>query len=216
MGDADREFLDLGGRDRCFPGHFPVHLCVAPMTHGAGVLALMLMPKAPINVLLDRADPDLILRAIETHGVTHLYLPPTVLYALRANPGLKTAKLSSLRFFLISAAPVAPEKLRAAVQTFGPVMGQAFGQAEALFFLTFLSSDDHRRAIAQEDSPLLQSCGRPTMFSRVEIMGGRTRITGSLRARPCWVCWRMRGSREGPRSISATSATASCICAARP
>ena len=157
-------------------GPFPVHLCVAPMTHAAGVLALMLMPKAPTNVILDKADPQLILQAIETHGVTHLYLPPTVLYALLASPHLKTMNLASLSFFLISAAPVAPEKLRAAVHAFGPVMVQAFGQAEAPFFLTFLSSDDHRRATQDEDSELLKSCGRPTMFSRVEIMDA----TGNL------------------------------------
>src|SRR5262249_20365771 len=117
----------------------PVHLCVAPMTHGAGVLALMLMPKAPTNVILDKVDPNSILSAIEKYSVTHLYLPPTVLYALLASPELKTKRLSSLRFFLISAAPVAPEKLRVAVEAFGPVMAQAFGQAEAPFFLTFLS-----------------------------------------------------------------------------
>ena len=73
-----------------------------------------------------RGRSDLILRAIETHGVTHLYLPPTVLYALLAFPGLNTTNLSSLRFFLISAASVAPEKLRTAVHSFGPVMAQAF------------------------------------------------------------------------------------------
>jgi acyl-CoA synthetase (AMP-forming)/AMP-acid ligase II len=186
----------------------PVHLCVAPMTHGAGVLALMLMPKAPINVLLDKADPDLILRAIETHGVTHLYLPPTVLYALLANPALKTAKLSSLRFFLISAAPVAPEKLRAAVQTFGPVLAQAFGQAEAPFFLTFLSPDDHRRAIAEERSPLLRSCGRPTMFSRVEIMDEvgnllASRQVGEIVARSNLVMKEYYKDPEATRAVSA-------------
>jgi acyl-CoA synthetase (AMP-forming)/AMP-acid ligase II len=150
-------------------GPAPVHLCVAPMTHGAGVLALMLMPQAPTNVILNKTDPAAILDAIESHGVTHLYLPPTVLYALLSSSGLKTRKLSSLKFFLISAAPVAPEKLRTALEVFGPVMAQAFGQAEAPFFLTFLSPDDHKRGTA-EGSELLRSCGRPTMFSRVEIM----------------------------------------------
>jgi acyl-CoA synthetase (AMP-forming)/AMP-acid ligase II len=150
-------------------GPAPVHLCVAPMTHGAGVLALMLMPKAPTNVILNKADPAVILDAIEGFSVTHLYLPPTVLYALLSSPELKAKNLSSLRFFLISAAPVAPEKLRTAVEVFGPVMAQAFGQAEAPFFLTFLSPDDHERGVA-DGSDLLRSCGRPTMFSRVEIM----------------------------------------------
>jgi acyl-CoA synthetase (AMP-forming)/AMP-acid ligase II len=187
-------------------GPAPVHLCVAPMTHGAGVLALMLMPKAPTNVILNKADPAAILSAIETYGVTHLYLPPTVLYALLSSPELKTKNLSSLKFFLISAAPVAPEKLRTAVEVFGPVMTQAFGQAEAPFFLTFLSPDDHRRGIA-DGSDLLRSCGRPTMFSRVEIMddnGGLLppRSVGEIVARSNLVMKEYYKDPEATRAVS--------------
>jgi acyl-CoA synthetase (AMP-forming)/AMP-acid ligase II len=79
-------------------GPSPVHLCVAPMTHGAGALALLLMPKAPTNVILDKADPKSILSAIEANGVTHLYLPPPVLYALLASPELQAANFTSLTF----------------------------------------------------------------------------------------------------------------------
>jgi acyl-CoA synthetase (AMP-forming)/AMP-acid ligase II len=178
------------------------------MTHGAGVLALMLMPKAPTNVILDRTDPKSILSAIEAHGVTHLYLPPTVLYALLASPELQAANLTSLRFFLISAAPAAPEKLRAAVQAFGPVMAQAFGQAEAPFFLTFLSPEDHRRAAQDQGSERLQSCGRPTVFSRVEIMSEEgdllpARAVGEIVARSNLV---MKEYYKDPEATEAVSA----------
>jgi acyl-CoA synthetase (AMP-forming)/AMP-acid ligase II len=125
-------------------------------------------------------DPKSILSAVEAHGVAHLYLPPTVLYALLATPELQATKLTSLKFFLISAAPVAPEKLRAAVRAFGPVMAQAFGQAEAPFFLTFLSPEDHRRAAQDQGSERLGSCGRPTMFSRVEIMNEEGNLLPAL------------------------------------
>lgn len=149
----------------------PVHLCVAPMTHGAGVLALMLVPKGPTNVLLTKADPVTILQAIETHKVTHMFLPPTVLYALLSAPELGEYDTSSLQFFLISAAPVSPDRLKEAVHKFGPVMCQAFGQAEAPFFLTYLSPEDHLRAVSNPaDEGLLRSCGKPTMLSEVEIM----------------------------------------------
>lgn len=148
----------------------PVHLCVAPMTHGAGILALMLMPAAPTNVLLTKADPSLILKAIEEHKVTHMYLPPTVLYSLLAHPDLKKTDFSSLTHFLITAAPVSQEKLREAITVFGPVMCQCFGQAEAPMMLTFLSPEDHMKGLVDPESELLRSCGRPTMFSQVEIM----------------------------------------------
>lgn len=160
-----------------------VHLCVAPMTHGAGALALMLLPKAPTNVLMTKADPREILAAIERHRVTHMFLPPTVLYALLSSPHLGDYDTSSLQVFLISAAPVSPDKLREAVEVFGPVMCQSFGQAEAPFFLTYLSPEDHRLALTSDaHAKLLQSCGRPTMFSEVEIMDedGRILPTGEI------------------------------------
>ncbi|MCC5859949.1 MAG: AMP-binding protein [Ectothiorhodospiraceae bacterium] len=157
----------------------PVHLCVAPMTHAAGVLALMLMPRGPTNIILDKADPVRILEAIQQYRVTHLYLPPTLLYMLLASPKLRDYDASSLQCLLISAAPVSSEKLREAVAAFGPVVCQAFGQAEAPFFLTFLSTEDHRRAIENPDiGHLLRSCGRPTMFSKVAIMGEDGRLLG--------------------------------------
>src|SRR3981189_2555237 len=58
----------------------PVNLCAAPMTHAAGVLAMMLLPFAPTNIVLERPSPLEIWEAIDKHGVTHLYVPPTLLY----------------------------------------------------------------------------------------------------------------------------------------
>ena len=186
----------------------PVHLCVAPMTHGAGVLALMLMPAAPTNVLLSKAEPRAILQAIERHGVTHLFLPPTVLYDLLSSPKLGRYDTSSLLFFLISAAPVSADKLREAMGAFGPVMCQAYGQAEAPFFLTYLSPEDHELAIRSSDhAQLLQSCGRPTMFSEVEIMDEEGRIllpgeVGEIVARSNLV---MPGYYNDPAATAAVS-----------
>lgn len=149
----------------------PVHLCVAPMTHGAGALALMLLPHAPTNVVTTNADPGEVLRAIARHRVTHMFLPPTVLYALLSSPELGRHDTSSLKFFLISAAPVSPDRLREAIAAFGPVMHQSFGQAEAPFFLTYLSPADLQRGIDDAgQARVLQSCGKATMFSDVAIM----------------------------------------------
>jgi len=149
----------------------PVHLCVAPITHGAGALAIMLLPRAATNILMTTADPAAIFEAIERYRVTHIFLPPTVLYTLLSSPDLGKYDTSSLIFFLISAAPVAADKLREAVTAFGPVMCQAFGQAESPFLLTYLSpSDIAEAAQSASKEDILRSCGRATMFAEVEIM----------------------------------------------
>lgn len=148
----------------------PIHLCVAPMTHAAGVLAMMLMPSGPTNIVVDRAEPLEIMRKIEREGVTHLYLPPTLLYLMLAHPEVRRFDYTSLRYFLITAAPVAPERLREAVSVFGPVMAQCYGQSEAPMILTFHPPAAIAAAAQEGNDAALTSCGRPTLLTRLAIM----------------------------------------------
>ena len=154
----------------CLPTDRPaVHLVAAPMTHGAGVVALMMIAEGVTNVVLPTASAEGILAAIERHQVTHFYIPPTVLYNMLAHPRVREFDYSSLRAVVLAAAPVAPSKFKEAMEVFGPVMCQSFGQAEAPMFLTFLSTRD--LAKAEEGIDRWSSCGRPTLGQRVEIMG---------------------------------------------
>ncbi|MBK0328129.1 AMP-binding protein [Rhodobacteraceae bacterium F11138] len=145
-----------------------VHLVAGPMTHAAGLLALNMMPAAPTHIILKTPDPLSILQAIDQHRVTHLYLPPTLLYALLSHPRVGEFDYSSLRAMVLAAAPVAPEKLREARSVFGPVICQSYGQAEAPMFLTFLPARD--LAQAGDNSPIFASCGRETLQARLAIM----------------------------------------------
>lgn len=149
----------------------PVHLCVAPMTHAAGILTFMLTPQAPTNVVLERADPLAIMEAIQAHRVTHLFLPPTVLYAMLAHPRVREFDYSSLTHFLIAASPVAPDKLAEAVEVFGPCMCQCYGQVEAPMLITWLPPEE--LAAAARDPALrhrLKSCGKPCSLTRMALM----------------------------------------------
>jgi acyl-CoA synthetase (AMP-forming)/AMP-acid ligase II len=151
-----------------------VHLVAAPMTHGAGVVGLMMMAEGASNVVLPSADALGILMAIERHQVTHFYIPPTVLYNMLAHPRVREFDYSSLRAIVLAAAPVAPAKFREAMEVFGPVMCQSFGQAEAPMFLTFLATRDLLEA--PEGSDRWSSCGRATLGQRIEIMDDEGRL----------------------------------------
>ena len=128
---------------QCMPCDVPpVHLVAGPMTHAAGVLAFCCLTGGATNVILPKADPALILDAIERHGITHLYLPPTLIYSLLDQPGVRDRDYSSLRYMVVAAAPISPIKLREAVEVFGPVVCQSYGQAEAPMFMTVLPTRD--------------------------------------------------------------------------
>lgn len=147
-----------------------IHLVVAPMTHAAGGVTLMMSAMGATNVILPGFDPVRVMTAIETHRVTHLFLPPTAVYRLLAHPDVRKHDYSSLRYFNYASAPMAPEKIKEAVDVFGPVMMTGFGQTELGPNVTFFSPEDHRRVLATGDERRLASVGRPTLLARVEVM----------------------------------------------
>ncbi len=155
----------------------PVHLVAAPMTHGAGSICFPLMACGATNVILPVADPNLILQAIESYRVNVLFLPPTVIYMMLAQPDLHRHDYSSLKYFIYAAAPMSVDKLKMAMAVFGPVMTQMYGQAEAPMICTFLGPDEHRFD-SEKAAKRLLSCGRPTPFTAVEIMDDRGKLLG--------------------------------------
>lgn len=148
----------------------PVHLVVAPMTHAAGGIALLLMAAGATHVILPQFDAQRVAAAIQDEGVTHLFLPPTAIYMLLAHPDLANYDYGSLEHFIYAAAPMSVDKLKECLKAFGPVMTQSFGQAEAPMLCTYLSPEEHLVIGDPEREGRLASCGRATMFTAVAIM----------------------------------------------
>jgi acyl-CoA synthetase (AMP-forming)/AMP-acid ligase II len=148
----------------------PVHLVAAPMTHAAGGSALAYSPLGMTNVMLPGFEPKSVMEAIERHRVTHLFLPPTAIYRLLAHPDVRRHDYSSLRYFTYSSAPMAIAKLKEAVEVFGPVMTNSFGQSETGLNGTFFPPDEVARAVREGDDRKLGSVGRAGPLFRVEIM----------------------------------------------
>jgi acyl-CoA synthetase (AMP-forming)/AMP-acid ligase II len=156
----------------------PVHLVVSPLTHAAGTVTFATLAYGGTNVIARSAAPEHVLPLVEQYRVTQLFLPPTVIYRLLAHADVRTFDYSSLQYFVYSAAPMSVDKLREALDIFGPVMVQLYGQAEAPFVCTCLGAADH--AFTDDPAQLrrLASCGRPTPFVRVEVMSAEGRLLG--------------------------------------
>jgi acyl-CoA synthetase (AMP-forming)/AMP-acid ligase II len=148
----------------------PVCLSTAPLSHAAGTVAFALFPLGATNVVMPGFDAGEVLRNIERHRVTHLFLPPTALYSLLDHPDLLKHDYSSLRRFLLAAAPVSPDKLKRAVEVFGPCMCQCYGQTEAPMLLTWLDTKTLAAAAAGDHPERLASCGKATSAVRLAAM----------------------------------------------
>ncbi|WP_033291768.1 class I adenylate-forming enzyme family protein [Amycolatopsis jejuensis] len=149
----------------------PRYLCATPMTHAAGLACLPVLAQGGAVIVHNGVLPEQIFSSIERNRASTIFLPPTALYKLLAHPRIREYDYSSLRRFLIAGAPLAPDRLAEAVEVFGPVMTQSFGQAEAPMICTVHEASDIAAAAADPSlAGRLASCGRPSAVARVEIM----------------------------------------------
>jgi len=154
-----------------YPEEFPVCLVAAPISHAAGTLALSLFGRGTKFVILPSFEPRGVMQAIQTHRVTQLFLPPTAVYMMLADPAHVEYDYSSLRHFMYAGAPMSTQKLREAVQAFGPILTQFYGQMECPTAITCLTADHHSQALDDpEKAKWLFSAGQPTKYVRVEFM----------------------------------------------
>lgn len=148
----------------------PVSLIVAPITHAAGPVALATMSFGATQVILPGFDAEKVLSSIAKYRVSHMYLPPTALYSLLGSPELDQHDTSSLRIFILVGSPVSPEKLRLAVETFGPCMCQCYGQVECPMVITWLPPEVVAEAASGHAPERLASCGKPTRSIQVALL----------------------------------------------
>ena len=151
------------------PGEPIVNLAGAPMTHSAGFMSISATARGGKVVVLTKPDPISLLDTIERERVTELFLPPTVIYALLETPGIENRDFSTLRYILYGAAPMSLDKLRRAIEVFGPVMHQGYGQTEAPGSIAFLRPGDHFVDGQIAPDSRLSACGLPAVTNAISI-----------------------------------------------
>lgn len=155
------------------------HLCIAPLTHAAGLLVLGFTVKGGVNIILPGFDVDAILNLIEKEKVTHIYLPPTAVYGLLAHPKTRQTDFSSLKCFIVGAAPIAPEKFKEAVRVFGPVMYEGFGQTETLIPILVKGPSDYLLSDGSFDEDVVRAAGKAVDVARLAIMDTEGNLLGA-------------------------------------
>ena len=167
----------------------PVTLAAAPMTHTSGLLSIPVTARGGAVVILSKPDPALMLAAIPKYRVTEIFLPPTVIYRLLDIPDLNMkVDFSSLKYFLYGAAPMSVQKLKQAIEVFGPVMAGGYGQTEAPGSISTMPPSEHVNAGGLASDTRLSSVGRPNPLVHVEIMDDENRILAQGESGEICVC----------------------------
>lgn len=141
-----------------------------PLTHAGGCLILPVLLRGGSCIILDHFEPQLLLGAIAEHHATATLLVPTMIYMLLDSPYLDQYDLSSLKNVLYGASIIAPERLKQAVDTFGPIFTQFFGQTEAPMTMTVLPRHMHRHSDPERERKIHASAGRPCLHTQLRLL----------------------------------------------
>jgi acyl-CoA synthetase (AMP-forming)/AMP-acid ligase II len=136
------------------------YLHAAPLTHGSGMYLLPSTARGATQVIAPGPgfSADGFLALVEEHRVTHAaFLAPTMLK--RVVDAARGRTFPDLRSIVVGGAALYQEDLRAAVEVFGPIVTQMYGQGEAPMTITVMPAAE---ALAHPGS-----CGRA--FHGVEI-----------------------------------------------
>lgn len=129
-------------------------LLTTPLAHAAGLFAQSALIRGATSVIEPGFDAEAVLAALRVRGITWTFLVPTMLYRLLDAVG--DPEEFGLRTVVYGAAPITPGRLARALEVFGPVFVQLYGQTECPNWGTRLAKDDHDPARPE----LLGSCGR--------------------------------------------------------
>jgi acyl-CoA synthetase (AMP-forming)/AMP-acid ligase II len=118
--------------DICSFQHDDRLLHVAALSHGSGMYLIPALSRGAENIInaYGGFDPDRVLRFVANERVTVLpFLAPTMIVRLlEADPAIR---VPALRAIVYGGAPIHLRHLRAALQRFGPVLTQLYGQGES-------------------------------------------------------------------------------------
>jgi acyl-CoA synthetase (AMP-forming)/AMP-acid ligase II len=153
--------------------HDEASLVVAPLSHGAGIHALVNVARGAASVLLpgESLDCTAAFQAIEKHGITNLFTVPTILKRLAEDPAATRFDHSSLKQVIYAGAPMYKADQQRALAALGAVIVQYFGLGEVTGNITVLRSDEH----LEGGGALLGTCGTARSGMEVAVLDEQCR-----------------------------------------
>jgi len=110
-------------------------------------------------------DARLVLKAIHVHGVTTMFVAPTMMKLLAENASVGQHDLRSLRSLIYGGGPILMEDLKTAIRGLGPCLVQLYGQGESPMTITSLPHGDHILDGSPQQVRRLASAG----FARTDV-----------------------------------------------
>ena len=120
-------------------------------------------------VVLINFDAKLALEVIQRERVTAFLGITTMINWMMAVDNFDQYDLSSLRNFQYGGGPMPPAVVEAAMRAFPGTIIQGYGQTEGVT-MSFLSQEDHQKAIVGDNPQRLASCGRAGFVTDLQVV----------------------------------------------
>jgi len=148
------------------------HVMVMPLFHIGGHAHFWTFFYAGgSNIIMKFFDPAATLQTIQDEKATDIHIVPTHLVAMFALPDFEKYNLSSLKRIWYAASPMPVELLKKAMNIWGPIFMQGYGQSESGPMVTFLPKQSHRVLDKPpEEHGVLASCGQPCLGTHVRVV----------------------------------------------
>lgn len=144
-----------------------------PLSHAAGRRVISSIFRGSFNLIVEKFEVSSFVKALSENRITTTGVVPTMLYRIldQYTGDRRCDRFPSLRLITYGAAPILQNRLSEAIDTFGPVFQQNYGQTEVPNLISVLNAGDHDSAT----SPEVATCvGRPSIMAEVKIVPGDT------------------------------------------
>lgn len=142
-------------------------LLATPLAHAAGLFAQSAILRGATIVLDSGFDVERTITALRDKRITWTFLVPTMIYRLLdALSGADRNAFPALDTIVYGAAPISQSRLQRALDVFGPVFIQLYGQTESPNWGTRLAKTDHDPTNPER----LTSCGQASFMVDVQIV----------------------------------------------
>ncbi|MBB3995609.1 acyl-CoA synthetase (AMP-forming)/AMP-acid ligase II [Sulfitobacter undariae] len=165
-------FVLLNHLNDLMPGttHTARSLCLAPLSHGAGVHQMTQVAAGAATVLFPsgRFDPAVAWKIVQDHKISNMFTVPTIVKMLVEHESVGQYDTSSLKHMIYAGAPMYRADQKYALSVLGKVLVQYFGLGEVTGNITVLPPNEH---FEDDDEMRIGSCGHPRTGIEISIQG---------------------------------------------
>jgi len=141
-------------------------MVVTPLSHAGFTCMVPTLLRGGCLYVPPSFSPEVFFDMVEQHHINATMLVPAMLYTLLDSERAASADMSSMVSILYGASAISSARLREAIEKWGKIFAQFYGQTEAPTCFANLRREDHDLTVPGR----LECCGRPSPWVHVALL----------------------------------------------